>query len=93
MDQYEGDYLEGPTYLDSEAQIAYFKVCNEMEKAQALDNFETAKRKVIIGMQPLRIYCITLVRLCSAGNISFMEMRAELVKVGVHYKKLREEAI
>ena len=64
-----------------------------MEKAKALDDFETAKRKVIIGMQPLRNYCITLVRLCSAGNISFTEMRAELVKVGVHYKKLREEAI
>ena len=56
-----------------------------------MDDFETAKRKVIIGMQPLRNYCTTLVRLCSAGNISFTEMRAELVKVGVLYKKLREE--
>ena len=93
MDQYEGDYLEGPTYLDSEAQIAYFKVCSEMEKAKALDDFEMAKRKAIIGIQAFRNYCTTLIRLCSAGNISFTDMRAELVKVGVHYKKLREEAI
>ena len=64
-----------------------------MEKAKALDDFETAKRKVIIWMQLLRNYCTTVVRLCSAGNISVTEMRAELVKVGVHYKKLREEAI
>ena len=91
MDQYEGDYLEGPTYLDSEAQIAYFKVCNEMEKAKALDDFEMAKRKAIIGIQAFRNYCMTLIRLCSAGNISFTDMRAELVKVGVQYKKLREE--
>ena len=38
------------TYHYYEAQIAYFKVCSEMEKAKALDDFETAKRKVIIRM-------------------------------------------
>ena len=42
--QCEGDYLEWPTYLYYEAQIAYFKVCSEMEKAKALDDFEMAKR-------------------------------------------------
>ena len=91
MDQYEGDYLEGPTYLDSEAQIAYFKVCSELEEAKAIDNFEMAKRNAIIRIQAFRNYCTTLIRLCSAANISFTDMRAELVRVGVQYEKLREE--
>ena len=62
-----------------------------MEKAKALGDFEMAKRKAIIGIQAFRNYCTTLIRLCSARNISFTDMRAELVKVGVQYEKLREE--
>ena len=62
-----------------------------MEKAKSLEDVKMAKRKAIIGIQAFRNYCTTLIRLCSAGNISFTDMRAELVKVGVQYEKLREE--
>ena len=72
-------------------QIAYFQVCAQRERAKALEGFEAAKRKTIVGMQVLKDSCNLLSKLSSVKSISFAIMRAELGKIEVQFEGLRAE--
>ena len=45
---------EWPSHLYSKAKITYFKVCDKIEKAKALEGFKIAKKKAIVGMQAFK---------------------------------------
>ena len=56
-----------------------------------MGNLEVAKGKVITEMQAFKNSCINLIKLSSAGSISFSDVRIELTRVETQCKMLREE--
>ena len=85
----KGDYLEESSKLYSEVQGVYSHVCNQEERAKALAVFVAAKGKVIVRMQAFKESCEVLIKLSLKKNVSFTDMRAELVMIEDMFERLR----
>ena len=69
----------------SQAQVICSQVISKRERARTLEGFETAKNKIITGMQAFKNSCEVLTKLGSDKNISFADMRVELAKIEAQY--------
>ena len=87
----EGDYLDVPLHLYSEAQVAYSRVAKKRERALSVRSLEVAKSRVIAGMQAFKGSCKVLTKMSSDKSISFTDMRTKLWKIEAQYVKINTE--